>query len=226
MAGCPIWSVTTAVNSKHKNCLLPHLLNSQLPDVQQAAGGAGEEQLLSLPMTQGAHTGMGACLDAAGDLEMGLDSAHLKRTSPCPGPEDTLGLHLVGQEVVPCLPEALQLNFSFPPRPEHWLGPFTQRQQVPGSPPEFLAARGPPLPPSPLPRGALSAGAAHLLDKAAPASRNRPLVTAWGVRKAAFGMCFNGDGNGASARSRRAGSSVQRLRHTSVHQRAGRPCPS
>lgn len=168
---------------------------------------------------------MGACPDAAGDLEMGLDSAHLKRTSPCPGPEDMLELHLVGREVVPCLPEALQLNFSFPPRPEHGLGAFTQWQQVHGSPPEFLAGSGTCPASLPAPRGVPSAGAAHLLDKAAPTSRNRPLVTAWGV-KAAFGMCFDGDGNGASARSRRAGSSVERLQHTSVHQCAGRPCPS
>lgn len=48
---------------------------------------------------------MGACPDAAADLEMGSDSAHPKGASPCPGQEDMLGLHPVGQEVVPCLPD-------------------------------------------------------------------------------------------------------------------------
>lgn len=48
---------------------------------------------------------MGACPDAAADLEMGSDSAHPKGTSPCPGQEDMLGLHPIGQEVVPCLPD-------------------------------------------------------------------------------------------------------------------------
>lgn len=48
---------------------------------------------------------MGACPEAAEDLEMGSDSAHLKGTSPCPGQEDVLGLHPIGQEAVLYLPD-------------------------------------------------------------------------------------------------------------------------
>lgn len=61
---------------------------------------------------------------------------------------------------------------------------------------------------------ALSAGAVHLLDKAAPASHS-PLVPAWGVGKAAVGMSFNGDGNGGLSPQSR-----QLYREGALHLRA------
>ena len=52
MAGCSLWSLSSAVNSKHKKCLRPHLLNSRLPNVQQLLVELEKSRLLSLPVTQ------------------------------------------------------------------------------------------------------------------------------------------------------------------------------
>jgi len=99
VAGCSLCSRSSATNSKHKKCLRPHLLNSQTSSScwwgwRRAGCGPRREQ----PAT-------GSCPAAVGDLEIGLDSAHPKRSSPCPGQEDVLGLHPVEQEVFPCLPD-------------------------------------------------------------------------------------------------------------------------
>lgn len=87
---------------------------------------------------------------------MNSGSAHLKGTSPCPRREDTLGLHPVGQEAFPCLPDCSQTaSFALLLCSSWTCSPFPPCHRSVLCPP---APRGPPLPPSLLPL-ALRAGA-------------------------------------------------------------------